>query len=1004
MADTNINIEQLANIISDGKKSNSYERLIDKINRLTEAIEKSNENEGVSKRYLEMLSGEQKRLQGIADSQKKVAETLVSKLKTMSPNRDFNQEMVNDVMKARVEFVKMNETVRKLAEQQEKVRQSGDVAEVNSLKAQIDRLEGAYNEFYKKTITDKYLNDSVADRAAKDIRTNLEEQAEIRDALNKKEEIGVDNVKKYNEELERSKKQLEDVNKKWELIRAVARKTWQQVESGGNMWIKFNQEAISGAKMLGMTTRSEALAYTRTLIDNSKELARNYGMTAEQAMKLQNTYVKVTGRATFLSKSQMEDIAASSKIMGDETVQGAIKIMDSMGATSQSTVELLDKNYARAKNAGLDINKASEALVQNLSLANKLNFRSGVDGISKMTIYSQRIRMNLQEVANVADKFSTIEGALEGSARLQMLGGTGAMYGSNPMAMMYEAMADPEALFKRMGKMFSTQAYFDKRTGEARIDPVQMAIMREQAKAMGMNPDEAIQSAKQQAKLRSIESDLRAANPSLFNSMTEDQRAAIGNKAEYSKESGWTVTYFDESKGENVTSAVDRLTASQLEKITKDNKEPVEDIRDRVRDIAKELISFRERVDSMKDQWKMGIAKMLHLPMAGINNGLEGVNGGGIGDIWGGLTGGGLGTGVGVLGFGVGTGIQMYAGYKGAQYAKRKLGSMLGHSAARKTATASGGGRGFFGFPSRKNRITATLEKHNIVRDVTTGRLDPNSIEMAKETRAASKAAKTARGLKNLRALKSGGGALAVGTELLFAGIDYHNAETKKDKWGAVGQGTGAAIGATIGGVLGGPVGLAIGAMAGGQLGNWIGKGIAPKEEKNYKGDIGEYLKDIKKDNAKENIRKIVLPVESIDYNVALIAKSLGVSSAMPARGNIYLESAIANGDNVEVQELNASRVNQQDSNVVYNSQYQPRGPLTLNINGSIDLNMKGTNIGNLSAADFKKMFESNPELQRWITEAITNRQVRNGNAARNNQENSNNRIGTTSNSYKLGG
>ena len=407
----------------------------------------------------------------------------------------------------------------------------------------------------------------------------------------------------------------------------------------------------------------------------------------------------------------------------------------------------------------------------------------------------------------------------------------------------------------------------------------------------------------------------------------------------------------------------------------------------------------------MIDQLKMSSALFLHKPMGVADATMTGINGT---PAWGYLTGGGLlGGGGSLLTSALIGSIQTYGMWRVGKALWKGGGRLLGGRGSSAASTPSGGGvRGLFGFSPRKNWVTATREKWDLDRYKTSnqyvkeGQLKPGDIERAKQARTASKATKTARALKNLRALKSGGGALAVGTELLFAGIDYYNAETKKDKWGAAGQGTGAIIGAAIGTAIAPGIGTAIGAMAGGQLGNWIGKGIAPKEEKDYKGDIGEYLKDIKKDNAKENIRKIVLPVESIDYNVALIAKSLGVSSAMPARGNIYLESAIANGDNVEVQELNASRVNQQDSNVVYNSQYQPRGPLTLNINGSIDLNMKGTNIGNLSAADFKKMFESNPELKRWLTGEMANELVRNGNAGRYNMEATDNRNVAMPNSY----
>jgi hypothetical protein len=214
----------------------------------------------------------------------------------------------------------------------------------------------------------------------------------------------------------------------------------------------------------------------------------------------------------------------------------------------------------------------------------------------------------------------------------------------------------------------------------------------------------------------------------------------------------------------------------------------------------------------------------------------------------------------------------------------------------------------------------------------------------------------------------------------------------------AIGSGTGALVGAGIGFLVGGPLGASIGAALGGMAGGYIGGKVAPEKQ----GDvIAQHLKDIEKGDEKENFRRIVLPVESIDYNVSLIANQLGILSASPARGNVYLEAESVGDIAVEGVPLQASTVNQVETHTINASQmYQPTGPLTLNVNGSIDLNMKGTNIGKLTAADFKKMFDSNPELQRQIAEVVTNRQVRNGNANRFNNESADNRRGTGSNMY----
>ena len=890
-------------------------------------------------------------------------------------------------------------------------------------------------------------------------------------------------IKNVQEANIRSDKQISDAQKSQEQlinsgkeafnkIKQIGQLIWKEMKDGIQMWMKFDDQAISTAKRLGMTSRSEALGYTKNLIESSKELARNFGLSAEQASKMRDAYIESTGRATLLSRSQMEDVAAASKLMGQETVQGAIKVMDSMGATSQQAVEVLDKTYARAKNTGLDTEKASKALVENLSLANKLNFRNGVDGISKMTVYSQRIKMNLQEVANVADKFSTIEGAIEGSARLQMLGGTGAMLGSNPMAMMYEALADPEALFKRMGDMFSQQAYFDRAKGESVIDPVQMQIIREQARAIGMNPDEAIQSAKQQGKLRAIESDLRKSRPALYKTLTEDQKAAIGNKAEYSKESGFTITYFDEEKGEDVTAKVNELTADQLEKITKDNLDPVKDIRDNVRRIAHELVSFRETKDSMADQIKMGKAQLMHTPMSAADKGLKGANDS---DLWGWLTNGGWGTAT-LMAGSVGLG---YANIKLMEKLPRWIGKMRSGSSASGTASGSGRLSRLFG----GNKITATKEKYNLLnkngsttrsvrrwkaakkaRDLEKGRKVASEAKNAKKLATtvenlkgvnalssagekisiasnAAKSAKTAKTLKNLYSLSkfktamtgSGSmGPLAIATEVAAAGLDFWMAgkERKADKemlkfkaqqknaitgrarydeneiknldvtssnkekvkkGGAVGQGIGAVIGGAIG-VIGGPIGMAAGAAIGGAIGRWAGKKLTP--EKN-EGVVGEHIKEINKDGVKDNLRRIVLPVESIDYNVSLIANQLGIISATPSRGNVYLEAESAGEKSIEVESthevqsrlLESSKVNEVDSQIVNNSQiYQPRGPVTLNVSGSIDLKYNGTNVGSITPEALRELIKNNPSIQKEIVEVAFNGIQRQSNASRTNR------------------
>ena len=156
-------------------------------------------------------------------------------------------------------------------------------------------------------------------------------------------------------------------------------------------------------------------------------------------------------------------------------------------------------------------------------------------------------------------------------------------------------------------------------------------------------------------------------------------------------------------------------------------------------------------------------------------------------------------------------------------------------------------------------------------------------------------------------------------------------------------------------------------------------------------------MEEINDSDEEENLRRIVLPIESIDYNVALIANQLGILSAMPSRNNVYLDAEAAGEIKVESVPLQAGHVNPVDS-YAYSQPQQTytSGTVNLNISGTIDLNMNGQNGGKMTAQDIRNLIDNNPELQRRIADIITRRQNLNGNAGRNNYENSDNRRATT--------
>lgn len=1068
MADTkNIDIiEELSKSINS--HYDSQKRLLD---RYQQEFDKAQEK-GATKEYLAVLSGEISKLENSISKQNESASAFYEEMVKIAGGRtDLDAKMLEDVMKYREILVTTQEQIAKLQESYNREQTKVDENNVNisnpaelariqkNIAIQQSKIDAAY-----KQLESNYGKGSFATIAADNFGNDSDAQKKLLEEINEREEASLSNHQAIGKAMADNNKKLEEGTVRWNTIKAVGKEIWSQLKDGGNMWLKYNAQAISDAKRLGITSKEGAREYTEYLMESTKQLSRNFGMSAEQAMKMQETFSKVTGKASLLTQAQMEDIAASSKLMGEETVSSAIEMMDNMGSTSQQATELLDKNYARAVNSGLDTVKASEAFVKNMSLANKLTFKSGVDGISKMTILSQRIKLNLQEVANVADKFGSIEGAIEGSAQLQMLGGAGAMFGGNPMQMMYEALSDPEALFERMGKMFGEQARFDRKTGEAKIDPLQLQIMREQAKAMGMNPDEAVQSAKQQAKIKDIE----ASNRSLVNRYGRDseEMAAIENKAQFNKETQqWEIAYMDET-GQMQNVGVNNLTPDVMKEIMKDNIDPVQDIRGRVKEIAMTLVGTKERLDSMRDQWKTGKAQAMNGIMETGDTALTETNKSG---IWGSITGGGLGTWASILGLGALSGLNVYIGGKITKALAGKMPQIFASGGKTASVAASTGESGAVATETVNAGTTATRTVNagatgsrlsgvgNRVRNVINaarnlGRVDGNAAVFSRAGNTIGTLRNMSSTIRNVKMGARSSGILAGVAEVATAGLDYYSAgeeakasqagiealrqnnrmtsynferrkqeiENREDreKRGAIGQGIGGVIGAAGGIAAGAATGAAIGTMVpipvvgtlagmavgagmawlGGKVGRSIGESTVED-----KGVVESELGEINDSDEEENLRRIVLPIESIDYNVALIANQLGIVSAMASRDNIYLKAEQAGEIQVEGVPLQAGQVNQVDANVIQQPTYAGGGTVNLNINGTIELTGGGQGVGKLTAQDIKRIIDNNPELQRHIADVITGRQGRNGNAGRNNYENADNRRCTTNSTYTGG-
>lgn len=371
------------------------------------------------------------------------------------------------------------------------------------------------------------------------------------DETNEKTQEVAENQRKVNEELKISKD-------RWAIIGGAIKGAYTYLKDSVKILMKYETVAYSTAKSMGMTA-SQAESLHNHNLKAIPKLASAFGLAAEEVAKFQENYSKATNRAIRLNETEAKTYAAMVKMVGSETTNTAVEGFDALGGSMEAVGEAMSKLMKDASTQGMNLAKASSEMSKNIKLAQRYNFRDGVDGMNKMTLLSQRLKFNMESIATAADNMNTVESAITASANLQKLGGSFALQYSDPMRVLYESLNDFEGVAERIARTYEGKAYFDRNEGIVQMSSYNKRMLSESAKILGISYEDAWGMASQQAKYKDMERDFNG-------NLSKEQKDAISNRATYSKEKGWTVTYYDEKGNEQMKklSEIDSTIADQI--------------------------------------------------------------------------------------------------------------------------------------------------------------------------------------------------------------------------------------------------------------------------------------------------------------------------------------------------------------------------------------------------------------------------------------------------------
>jgi len=373
-------------------------------------------------------------------------------------------------------------------------------------------------------------------------------------------------------------------------------------------WFKKGQELakeyLSASRSLGISeSKSKLLA---TNFNKSVKESLILGYSIDNVKETFEEFAKETGRNRILSTEEVENIAKLSK-GANLYVTEATKMaeqFDLMGLSSEKVFGprgLINQAMKESNQMGINANKVIKTLSTNMGTMQQYSFKNGVKGMIEMSKLAVKMRVEVSEMLNMADKFYQPEAAIEAAANLQLLGGDIAKAFGDPFTVMYEARNKPEELAKRIGKMTENMVSFNEKTGEFDFPPEARMQLQAVSKELGIGMDSLTEMTRQASKIKSIKMNVSG------NILDENLREGIAGMARM-KDGKWVVDFQDD-KGKLLTKSIDSLSkteAQRIMEIEEANKGKTDT--DYLREIALYSQTFSEKIENLGKSQQYGFA------------------------------------------------------------------------------------------------------------------------------------------------------------------------------------------------------------------------------------------------------------------------------------------------------------------------------------------------------------------------------------------------------------
>lgn len=287
----------------------------------------------------------------------------------------------------------------------------------------------------------------------------------------------------------------------------------------------FEMEKAIKMSALQMGVLSKESVGFRGNIVNAAKQTTMIGIGVKELAEIQSTYSDEIGRSVVLSEKGLVAMGqmAASTVLGAEGSARMAAEMESQGLSAERTGKFVEQTLNDSHKMGLNASKVLKNVSNNIKMLNKYNFKDGVKGLAKMAMTVSKMGVSMDFASSMADKLWDVEGAVDMSAQLQVMGGEWAKM-ADPFHLMYMARNDMEGLTEELGNAAAASAKFNSKTGQFDLGAQEMHRLKIIAEQTGVAYDDLVTAGKNVAKLNKIKGQVQF-------SMTDEEKDFIANKA-----------------------------------------------------------------------------------------------------------------------------------------------------------------------------------------------------------------------------------------------------------------------------------------------------------------------------------------------------------------------------------------------------------------------------------------------------------------------------------------